>query len=156
MVTFAPTGLLVGEKLVMVGFFFTDTAATEIYALSLLDALPISVVAPAGTVAWITVVDVTVNVVALVPLNRTAVTPEKFEPLMVTFAPTGPLVGEKLVMVGGGMTVKVVLLVAVPADVVTLSGPVVAPAGTPGRITGAHVTAKVAARVPLHRTAATP
>ena len=75
-------------------------------------------------------VDVTVKVVALVPLNLTAVTPVKFVPLMVTFAPTGPLAGEKLVMVGGGMTVKVVLLAPVPADVVTLSGPVVAPAGT--------------------------
>src|SRR5207247_5464928 len=88
------------------------------------------VVAPAGTVAWITVVDVTVKVVALVPLNRTAVTPVKFVPLMVTFAPTGPLVGEKLVMVGGGVTVKLVLLVRVAAAVVTLSGRVVVLPGT--------------------------
>ena len=100
-------------------------------------------------------VDVTVKVVALVPLNRTAVTPVKFVPLMVTFAPTGPLVGEKVVMVGGGMTVKLVPLVAVPADVVTLSGPVVAPAGTVAWITVVDVTVKVVALVPLKLTAVT-
>ena len=46
-------------------------------------------------------------------------------------ARTGPLVGEKLVIVGPlADTVKLLALVAVPPDVVTLSGPVVAPAGT--------------------------
>ena len=76
-------------------------------------------------------VDVTVKVVALVPLNRTAVTPVKFVPLMVTFAPTGPLVGVKPVIVGAlADTVKLLALVAVPPDAVTVSGPVVAPAGT--------------------------
>ena len=68
--------------------------------------------------------------VALVPLNFTDVAPVKFVPLMVTLVPTGPLVGEKLVMVGGLVTVKLLLLVAVPSGVVTLTGPVVAPAGT--------------------------
>ena len=56
--------------------------------------------------------------------------PVKFVPLIVTLVPTGPLVGEKLVMVGGLVTVKLLLLVAVPSGVVTLTGPVVAPAGT--------------------------
>ena len=71
------------------------------------------------------------NVVALVPLKLTAVTPVKFVPLMVTLAPTGPLVGAKLVIVGAlADTVKLLALVAVPPGVVTLSGPVVAPAGT--------------------------
>src|SRR5436309_5452913 len=89
------------------------------------------VVAPAGTVAWIAVVDVTVKVVALVPLNRTAVTPVKFVPLMVTFAPTGPLGGEKLVMVGALADRSEERRVGDdPPDVVTPSGPVVAPAGT--------------------------
>ena len=73
-------------------------------------------------------VDVTVKVVALVPLNRTAVTPVKVVPVIVTTVPTSPLVGVKLVIVGD--TVKLVALVAVPPGVVTLSGPVVAPAGT--------------------------
>jgi hypothetical protein len=65
-----------------------------------------------------------------VPLNRTAVAPVKFVPLIVTLVPTIPLVGVKLVIVGGCTTVKLVPLVPVPADVVTLIGPVVAPGGT--------------------------
>src|SRR2546426_175732 len=81
------------------------------------------VVALAGTVAWIAVAEVTEKL-ALTPLNVTAVAPVKFVPLSVTLVPTGPLVG------GGGITVKVLALVAVPPGVVTLSGPVVAPGGT--------------------------
>ena len=68
--------------------------------------------------------------VALVPLNRTTVAPVKLVPLIVTVAPTGPLVGEKLVIVGGLTTVKLLALVAVPAAVVTLTVPLVAPPGT--------------------------
>ena len=64
------------------------------------------------------------------PLNATAVAPVKFVPLIVTLVPTGPLVGAKLVIVGAGTTVKLLALVAVPPGVVTLTGPVVAPAGT--------------------------
>ena len=44
--------------------------------------------------------DVTVKLAA-VPLNVTAVAPVKFVPLIVTLVPTGPLVGVKLVIVGG-------------------------------------------------------
>ena len=68
------------------------------------------------------------KVVALIPLNVTAVAPVKFEPLIVTPVPTGPLAGVTLVIVG--TTLKLVALVAVPPAVVTLSGPVVAVAGT--------------------------
>ena len=69
--------------------------------------------------------------VAVVPLNRTAVAPVKFVPLIVTLVPVGPLVGVKLVIVGAlAVTVKLLALVAVPPGVVTLSEPVVAPAGT--------------------------
>ena len=67
---------------------------------------------------------------APVPLKVTAVAPVKFVPLIVTLVPSGPLVGVKLVIVGAGITVKLLVLVAVPPGVVTLSGPVVAPAGT--------------------------
>ena len=71
------------------------------------------------------------KVVALTPLNETAVAPVKFVPLIVTLVPTGPLVGVKLVIVGGlAVTVKGLALVAVPPGVVTLTGPVVAPVGT--------------------------
>lgn len=67
---------------------------------------------------------------AAVPLNRTDVVPVKFVPRIVTPAPTAPLMGVKLVIVGGRTTVKSVALVAVPVGVVTLSGPVVVSAGT--------------------------
>jgi hypothetical protein len=53
-------------------------------------------------------------------------------PVIVTLVPTDPLVGVKLVIVGGALavTVKGLALVAVPPGAVTLSGPVVAPDGT--------------------------
>jgi hypothetical protein len=54
----------------------------------------------------------------------------KLLPLIVTLAPMAPLVGVTLVIVGAGITVKLVALVAVPPGVVTLTGPVVAPVGT--------------------------
>jgi hypothetical protein len=65
---------------------------------------------------------------AALPLNVTAVAPVRVVPVIVTRVPTGPLAGVKLVIVG--VTVKLLALVAVPAAVVTLSGPVVAAAGT--------------------------
>ena len=68
---------------------------------------------------------------AAVPLNVTAVAPVKLVPLIATLLATGPLAGVKPVIVGAlAETVKLLALVAVPPDVVTLSGPVVAPAGT--------------------------
>jgi hypothetical protein len=76
------------------------------------------------------VADVTVKGVALAPLNDTAVVPVKFVPLIVTLVSASPLVGAKPEIVGGTSTVKLPALVAEPADVETLSGPVVAPAGT--------------------------
>ena len=124
MVTLLPTAPLVGAKLVIVG-------ATRKFAA--LVAGPAGVVtlngpdvAPAGTVVWIAVSDVTVNV-ALTPLNATAVAPVKLVPLIVTLIPTAPPVGAKLVIFGS--TTKEVALIAVPPGAVTLSGPVVAPDG---------------------------
>ena len=66
--------------------------------------------------------------VAFWPLNLTAVVPVKLEPLIVIVVPTGPLVGEKLVIVGNGL--KVDPEVAVPFGFVTLIVPVVASTGT--------------------------
>jgi hypothetical protein len=86
-------------------------------------------VAPAGTIAPIRVDDLTVKL-ALTPLNLTEVAPVKFVPLIFTVLPTEPLVGAKLVIVGGPTTVKLVALVAVPPGAVTAIGPVVAPTGT--------------------------
>jgi hypothetical protein len=76
------------------------------------------------------VAELTVNVVALVPLNLTDVAPVRFVPVITTEVPTGPVVGEKLVIVGGRATVKLLALVTVPLGVVTEISPVVAPAGT--------------------------
>ena len=56
--------------------------------------------------------------------------PVKFVPLIVTLVPAGPLLGAKLVIVGGLSTVKLLALLAVPPGVVTLIGPLEAPAGT--------------------------
>ncbi len=68
--------------------------------------------------------------VAALPLNVTAVAPVKLLPLIVTLAPSAPLAGATFAIVGAGITVKLVALVAVPPGVVTLTGPVVAPVGT--------------------------
>ena len=67
---------------------------------------------------------------ALTPPNITDVAPPKFVPLMVTLVPSGPLAGEKFEIVGGLVTAKLFALVALPPVVVTVTGPVVAPAGT--------------------------
>src|SRR2546425_9356556 len=102
------------------------------------------VVAPLGRVVAIEVDEFTVKLAAT-PLMVTDVAPVKFVPVIVTLAPTGPLVGEKLVIVGGGMTVKLLALIAVPPDVVTLIGPVVAPLGRVVAIDVDEFTVKLAA-----------
>jgi len=77
---------------------------------------------------------------AVIPLNRTAVAPVKLVPVIVTLAPTAPLAGVKLAIVGA--TRKLVALGAVPAGVVTLSGPV----GVSVTITGTTFTGATAVR----------
>ena len=96
-----PSEAAVGEMEVIVG---PDTVTVK-----LLVEVPVPdcvvtemepVVAPVGTVAVTCVELLTVNEVAAVPLNLTAVAPVKFVPVMVTLVLTGPLVGVKLVTVG--------------------------------------------------------
>src|SRR5205807_40164 len=142
-VTLVPTGPVVGERPAMVGALTTVNELALVAVPPGVVTLTGPVVAPAGTVARIAVSEVTVKV-ALTPLNDTAVAPVKFVPLIVTLVPTGPLVGVKLAIVGGVTTVNELALVAVPPGVVTLSGPVVAPAGTVAWIAVAEVTVKVA------------
>jgi len=60
--------------------------------------------------------------------------PRKLVPFTVTVVPTGPVLGEKLVIVGDGITVKVPELTVVPPDVVTEIVPEVAPGGTTATI----------------------
>ena len=112
------------------------------------------VVAPAGQAVWIAVSDDTVKL-ALTPLNATVVAPLKPDPLIVTAVPTSPLAGDRPEMVGGLSTVNALALVAVPPGVVTLSGPLVAPAGTEVWITVSDDTVKVAP-TPLNVTAVAP
>ena len=85
------------------------------------------VVALVGTVA-ITSVLLTTMKDADTPLNATFVTPLNPLPLIVTFVPTAPLVGVKLVITG--FTSKFVVLVAVPPAVVTTIRPVLTTAET--------------------------
>jgi hypothetical protein len=138
-VTMVPTGPLVGAKLVIVGGGTTVNVALLVTVPAGVVTPSGPVVAPAGAVALIDVSEATVKL-ALVPLNVTAVAPVKFVPLIVTLVPTGPLAGAKLVIVGGGTTVNALALVAVPASVVTLSGPVVAPAGAVAWIDVSEIT----------------
>jgi hypothetical protein len=81
------------------------------------------VVEPAGTTVVICVGELTVNVVAT-PLNVTAVAPVKLVPVRTTAVPAAPKPGAKEVTVGGVITVKLLLLVPVPAELVTLIRPV--------------------------------
>ena len=69
-------------------------------------------VAPAGTVATICLADLTVKD-APVPLNRTAVAPVRFVPVIVTDVPTPPEAGVNDETVGAWKTVKLAVLVAV-------------------------------------------
>ena len=58
--------------------------------------------------------------VAVTPLNVTVLVPcvdPKFVPVIVTDAPTAPLVGDSDVIVGGGVTVNVTPLLATPPTV---------------------------------------
>src|SRR5467141_1240169 len=125
MATLVPTGPLVGVKLVIVGGLITVKLPALLAVPSAVVTRIGPVVAPVGTVAVIAVAEFTVKL-ALTPLNVTAVAPVKFVPLIVTLVPTGPLVGVKLVIVGGALTpAKLFVLVAVPPGVLTLSGPAV-------------------------------
>lgn len=95
------------------------------------------VVAPTGTC--------TLNDVELLERTTDAGTPLNFTtvvgpsgpsandvPVITTVEPGDPIVGEKLVIVGGGaaVTVKLPALVPVPTALVTAIGPVVAANGT--------------------------
>ncbi len=77
----------------------------------------------------------TVKEAAVVPPKSTTVAPVKLVPVMVTTVPGLPLVGVIDVMVGAGMKVKLLALVAVPPGVVTLMVPV-EPLPTVGVIDG--------------------
>ena len=68
------------------------------------------------------------------PLKATAVAPVKLLPLIVTVVPTGPLVGLKLLIVGRDGDGEAGGAGRLPAGVVTVIGPLLAPVGTRGVI----------------------
>ena len=98
----------------------------------------------------------TANALAATPWNLTTVAPVKLLPEIVTDTPTGPLVGVNELTFGAGITVKMALLVAVPAGVVTLILPLVAPAGTLAVTFELDTTVKLAALMLLNLTALVP
>src|SRR5439155_107790 len=126
-VTDAPTAPLVGDSDVIVA------VGTTVNAMPLLATPPtvtvtFPVVAPLGTVATTLVADHD-DGVAVVPLNFTVLVPcvaPKFVPVIVTDAPTAPLVGDSDVIVAVGTTVNAMPLLATPPTV-TVTLPVVVP-----------------------------
>src|SRR5262245_17682592 len=114
------------------------------------------VVAPAGTVAAMLVADQLV-VAAVVPLKVTVLVPcvaPKLVPVIVTAAPTAPLVGLRVVIVGVASTVNDVPALGTPPTVTTTL-PVVAPAGTGTAMLVADQLVGVAV-VPLNLTVLVP
>jgi hypothetical protein len=104
-------------------------------------------------VALIWVLEITVKVSADAPLKLTEVTPVKFAPIIVTTVPTAPSAGEKLVITGAGIRVKIAVLMAEPLGVATVIGPVVALTGTVAITRVSDVALKVDASTPLKATA---
>jgi len=64
------------------------------------------VIAPVGTVAVILISEFTVNAVAAIPPNFTAVACSRPVPLIVTTVPTGPLAGLKLEVPGSTLNFR--------------------------------------------------
>jgi hypothetical protein len=116
-------------------------------------ALPLA--APLGTVTVILFAAQLVIVVALVPLKVTPPFPcvgPKFDPAITIDDPTAPVLGVSDVMLGAGVTVKLLPPLATPPAAVTTTLPVVAPLGTVAVILVFVQLAIVVALVPLRVT----
>jgi hypothetical protein len=150
-VTLAPTNPDVGLKLVMLGPGEVTVKLTPLLATPPTVTMTFPVVAPAGTGVTMLVALQLVGV-AVIPLNLTVLAPcvaPKFVPVIVTEAPNAPVVGFRLVIVGGGIvTVKLTPLLATPPTVTT-TFPVVAPVGTVATMLVALQLVAVAA-IPLN------
>lgn len=154
-VTEVPMGPEVGDKLVMLGGTITVKAA-PLLARPATATTTFPVVAPLGT-GTTTLVALQLVGVAAVPLNVTVLVPcdePKLAPAIVTEVPTGPEVGDKLVMLGGTTTVKRAPLLERPATATTTL-PLVAPVGTGTTMLEALQLDGVAA-VPLNVTVLVP
>src|SRR5208282_1589841 len=156
-VTDAPTAPEVGDKLVMLGAA-TTVKDTPLLFTPLAFTTTLPVVAPVGTVATIAVALQLPIVVTAVPLNFTVLVPwvePKFVPVIDTDAPTAPVVGDKLVMLGADTTVNETPLLAL-LPTVTTTLPVVAPVGTVATIDVEPQLVIVVAVVPLNDTMLVP
>jgi hypothetical protein len=154
MVSDAPTALDVCDKLEICG---GTVKKTLLLGTPLTVTTTFPVVAAAGTAATIDVALQLVIVVAAVPLKATVLVPwldPKFVPVMVTDTPVPPDDGDKPVMFGTGSTVKIAALLATPPTV-TITLPVVAPAGTGATILASFQLVGVAA-TPLKDTVLVP
>ena len=114
-VTEVPTGPDAGDKLVILGAGTVTVKLTPLLAWPPTVTTTFPVVAPVGTGATM-LVALQLAGVAAVPLKVKVLVPcvvPKFAPLMVTEVPTGPDVGDKLVILGAGtVTVKLTPLLA--------------------------------------------
>ena len=115
-VTDTPTAPEVVDRLVMLGAATTVNEELLLFTpLAFTTTLP--VLAPVGTVATIDVALQLVIVVTVVVLNFTVLVPwvvPKFVPVIVTEAPTAPVVGDRLVMLGAATTVNEEPLLSTP------------------------------------------
>jgi hypothetical protein len=144
-----PSRALVARRAhVTVKFVELETAPPPVVTLIL------PVVAPAGTVAVICVSESTVNELAAMLLNATAVAPVNATPLMVTTVPTGPDGGENPLIDGG--TLKFVGLDPLPPGVVTLILPLAPQQGTTAVICEYESTVNELAGMLLNVTAVAP
>src|ERR1700737_687758 len=109
----------------------------------------VPVVAPVGTLVWICD-SPTKSSDAETPLNLIELAAYSPEPDTMTVEPTGAEFGLKLLITGTPATMKLTGLVPVPAGVVTVIGPVVAPTGMNALITVSLFTLQVVAGVPLN------
>src|SRR5882672_5983506 len=154
-VTAAPTAPVVTDRLVMLGAG-TTVKLDPLLFTPLANTTTFPVVAPEGTVVAM-LVALQLVTVATVPLNFTVPLPcvaPKFVPVIVTAAPTAPVVIDRLVMLGAGTTVKLDPLLFTPlANTTTF--PVVAPLGTVVAMLVALQLATVAA-APLNFTVLLP
>jgi hypothetical protein len=155
-ITDAPTAADVGHNLVMLGVGRTVNDA-PVLETPFTVTTTVPVIAAVGTGATI-LVALQLLGVAVVPLNVSVLVPcvdPKFVPVIVTDVPTGPDVGDKLVILGVGRTVKATPLLATPPDVTTTL-PLVAADGTVAMINVEVQLTTLAANVPLNETVLLP
>jgi hypothetical protein len=105
MTTPTPTRPLAGVNDVIVAEVTTKLVALVAVAAGVVTVI-VPELAPTGTVAVISVEELTVNETAEVPLNLTAVAPVKFVPVIATALPIAPLPGLNEVMVGAFVAIS--------------------------------------------------